>query len=88
MTYNLNACLEMYCGYRSEKRPLGGPRRRQEDNIKMDLRQIVCGDWASMETMWVPDQWQALELMLLNRRLLRIYNVFVPERLSITSRFQ
>ena len=29
------------------KRPLGRPRRRWEDNIKMDLREVDChpGDW-------------------------------------------
>ena len=29
------------------KRPLGRPRRRWEDNIKMDLREVACdpGDW-------------------------------------------
>jgi hypothetical protein len=26
------------------KRPLGGPRRRCEDNIKMDLSKVGCGD--------------------------------------------
>jgi hypothetical protein len=26
------------------KRPLGKPRRRLEDNIRMDLREIGCGD--------------------------------------------
>jgi hypothetical protein len=26
-------------------RPLGRPRRRWEDNIKMDLREIRCGVW-------------------------------------------
>ena len=25
------------------KRPLGGPRRRWEDNIKMDLQEVRCG---------------------------------------------
>jgi len=25
------------------KRPLGGPRRRWEDNIKMDLQEVGCG---------------------------------------------
>jgi hypothetical protein len=25
------------------KRPLGRPRRRWEDNIKMDLQQVACG---------------------------------------------
>ena len=27
------------------KRPLGRPRRRWEDNIKMDLREMGCGVW-------------------------------------------
>jgi hypothetical protein len=27
------------------KRPLGRPRRRREDNIKMDLQEMVCGIW-------------------------------------------
>jgi len=28
------------------KRPLGRPRRRWEDNIRMDLQEVVCGlDW-------------------------------------------
>jgi hypothetical protein len=26
-------------------RPLGGPRRRWEDNIKMDLREVGWGSW-------------------------------------------
>jgi hypothetical protein len=28
------------------KRPLGRPRRRWEDNIKMDLREVGCRAWA------------------------------------------
>jgi len=27
------------------KRPMGRPRRRWEDNIKMDLQEVVCGEW-------------------------------------------
>jgi hypothetical protein len=26
------------------RRPLGRPRRKREDNIKMDLREVVVGD--------------------------------------------
>jgi hypothetical protein len=26
------------------KRPLGRPRRRWEDNIRMDLQKVECGD--------------------------------------------
>jgi hypothetical protein len=30
-------------GKPEEKRPLGRPRHRWEDNIKMDLEEVVCG---------------------------------------------
>ena len=32
------------------KRPLGRPRRRWEDNIKMDLQEVLCGlmDWIEL----------------------------------------
>jgi hypothetical protein len=32
------------------KRPLGRPRRRWEDNIKMDLQEVglECGDWIEL----------------------------------------
>jgi hypothetical protein len=32
------------------KRPLGRPRRRLEDNIKMDLEEVGCGgmDWIGL----------------------------------------
>ena len=32
------------------KRTLGRPRRRREDNIKMDLREMICGgvDWIEL----------------------------------------
>ena len=42
------------------KRPLGRPRRRWEDNIKMDLQEVGGGrgDW--MELAQDRDGWQAL----------------------------
>ena len=41
------------------KRPLGWPRRRWEDNIKMDLTEVGCepGDWINLTK--VMDQWRA-----------------------------
>ena len=32
------------------KRPLGRPRRRWEDNIKMDIQEVGCGsmDWIDL----------------------------------------
>jgi len=37
-------------GKRERKRPLGRPRRRWEDNIKMNLQEVGCGcmDWIEL----------------------------------------
>jgi len=45
---------------------LGRPRRRWEDNIKMDLQEVGggCGDW--MELIQDRDRWQALVSMVMN----------------------
>ena len=47
-------------GKPEEKRPLGRPRRRWEDNIKMDLQEVGGGrgDW--MELAEDRDRWRAL----------------------------
>ena len=48
------------------KRPLGRPRRRWEDNIKMDLQEVGggCEDW--MELAQDRDRWQALVGTVMN----------------------
>ena len=47
-------------GKPERKRPLGRPRRRWKDNIKMDLQEVGggCGDW--MELAQDRDRWRAL----------------------------
>jgi hypothetical protein len=42
------------------KRPLGRPRRRWEDNIKMDLREIGWGGMDWIELAEDMDQWRAV----------------------------
>jgi len=50
------------------KRPLGRPRRRWEDNIKMDLREAGGGgDW--MELAQDSDRWRALVNTVMNFRV-------------------
>ncbi|KAJ4434363.1 hypothetical protein ANN_22922 [Periplaneta americana] len=46
-------------GRPEEKRPLGRPRRRLEDNIKMDLREVGYDDrdWINLAQDW--DRWRA-----------------------------
>jgi len=48
------------------KRPLGRPRRRWEDNIKMDLKEVGggFGDW--MELAQKRDRWRALVSTVMN----------------------
>ena len=49
------------------KRPLGRPRRRWEDNIKMDLQELGGGgDW--MELAQVRDRWRVLVNTVMNIR--------------------
>jgi hypothetical protein len=51
------------------KRTLGRPRRRWEDNIKMDLREMVCGgtDWIDLARDM--DKWRALVNTVMNLRV-------------------
>jgi hypothetical protein len=51
------------------KRPLGRPRRRGVDNIKMDLREIGWdgGDWIDLAQD--RDQWRALVNAVMNLRV-------------------
>jgi len=48
------------------KRPLGRPRRRWEDNIKMDLQEVGCGvmDW--IELAQDRGRWRALVNAVMN----------------------
>jgi len=51
------------------RRPLGRPRRKWEDNIRMDLRKVGCGcvDW--MELAQDRDRWRALVSAVMNLRV-------------------
>ena len=48
------------------KRPLGRPRRRWEDNIKMDLQEVGGGCEDRMELAQDRDRWRALVSMVMN----------------------
>ena len=50
------------------KRPLGRPRRRWEDNIKMDLWEVGgAGDW--LELAQDRDRWRTLVNTVMNLRV-------------------
>jgi len=48
------------------KRSLGRPRRRWEDNIKMDFREVGCGGMDSIELAQNRDSWRALVNVVMN----------------------
>ena len=48
------------------KRPLERPRRRWEDNIKMDLQEAGCGGTDWIDLAQDRDRWQALVSTVMN----------------------
>jgi len=57
-------------GKRGGKRPLGRPRHRWEDDIKMVLQEVGCGSMDWIELAQDRDMWRAL--------LNAVMNLWVP----------
>ena len=70
MTYGaLEAYAEFWWGKPEGKRPLGRPRRRWEDNIKMDLQEVGCGGMEWIELAQDRDRWRAVVNAVMNLRV-------------------
>jgi hypothetical protein len=64
---NRNAC-RILVGKPEGKKPLGRSRRRWDDNIKMDLREIGWGGMDWIDLAEDRDQWRALVNTAMNLR--------------------
>jgi hypothetical protein len=51
------------------KRPLERPRRRWEDNIKMDLQEVGCGGMDWIELAQDRERWRVLVNVVMNLRV-------------------
>jgi hypothetical protein len=61
--------IEYFIGEPEGKRPLGRTRRRWEDNVRTDLKEI---EWEGMDWMHLAqgrDQWQAVVNTVMNFRV-------------------
>jgi len=57
------------------KRPLGRPRRRWEDNIKMDLQEVGGGFGYWMEVAQDRDRWRTLMSRVMNHRVPKMWGI-------------
>jgi len=66
---HLMALIQPLLGKPEGRRPLGRPRRRWADNIRMDLQDVGCGymDWIGLAQD--RDRWQTLVSAVMNLRV-------------------
>jgi hypothetical protein len=65
-------CTMGFDGKPEGKRPLGRPRRRWKDGIRMDLREIGCGSVDWIQLVQDRDRWRALVNTVMNLRVLAL----------------
>ena len=59
----------VFGGETEGKRPLGRPRLRWEDNIKMELQEVGCGGMDWIELAQDKDRWRAFVNAVMNLRV-------------------
>ena len=62
-------CLQDFVGKSERQRPFGRPRRRWEDNIKMDLQEVGCEGMDWMELAQDTDGWRTFVNVVMNLRV-------------------
>jgi len=66
---NRRGVYRVLVGKPEGKRPLGRPRHRWENNIKMDLQEVGCGGMDWIELGQDRDRWRALVNAIMNLRV-------------------
>jgi hypothetical protein len=61
--------MRVLVGKPEGKRPLGIPRRRWEDNIKIDLQEVGCGGVEWIEVARDRNRWRAFVNAVMNLRV-------------------
>jgi len=65
--YGERGCLyRILVGKPEGKKPPGRPRRRWEDNIKMDFQEVGCGGMDWIELAQDRNSWRALVTAVMN----------------------
>jgi hypothetical protein len=59
-------CTEFWWEKPESKRPLGRPRRRWDENIKMDLQEVGCVGVVCIELVQDTDKWPVLVSAVMN----------------------
>jgi len=65
---NRSGIFRVLVGKHEGKGPLGRPRRRWEDNIKMDLQEVGCEDMDGIELAQDRDRWWVFLNAIMNLR--------------------
>jgi len=66
---DIRGVYRVLVGKSEGKRPLGIPRRRWKDNIKMDLQEVGCGSMEWIELAQDRDRWRVLVNAGMNLRV-------------------
>ena len=69
-TWKNSKCIQSLERKHDERRPLGRPRRKWEDNIKIDLKEVGCNAGNRIDFIQESDYRQAYVRAVINLRVL------------------